>query len=181
MKKYELNEPRKNDLGWYVEATTGNLYYLNKEGTVGSWKSQELGYWKTKEEAEKARQIYLGEYKMKKSDLKTGMLVECRNGEVRLVLGATLLAAKTGGGISLDYINEDLTRKNGNKHDIVKVYSEPVQAGGLCADLTWWVGSNFEKLLDKSNLLWECKEQVEEMTLEEVCKLLGKDIKIVKG
>ena len=65
--------------------------------------------------------------KMKKEDLKTGMLVETRNGEKYIVLenvyGLQLLA--TGKGyMELDTHNEDLTYDEPDL-DIVKVYALP--------------------------------------------------------
>ena len=111
--------------------------------------------------------------KFTKEDLKTGDVVLRRNGSVEIV------CLETGSFISKDFfnylskVNEDLTFGCGcgsdSDWDIIAVRrpSEPYECQ-FCA---------FDKELGE--LVYEHKEP-EEMTLEEVCKALGKEIKIVK-
>lgn len=116
---------------------------------------------------------------MKKSDLKTGMLIEARNGTKYIVLKDVetkyygvqdlLFACENGFMCSANY-TEDLKAKSGDKQfDIVKVYSRAFEAEILKID-----GEGRE-------LLWQREETIE-MTLEEACKKLrdtmGKPIKI---
>lgn len=111
-----------------------------------------------------------------KADLKPCMVVVRRNGCVAGIIelqdGINL---QTANGSTLCLINEygdDLTKTNlgfcGRAHDIMQVYG--------------FGAGKFEISTDNRPLLWERKEepQTEEMTLVEVCKALGKNIKIVK-
>ena len=103
-----------------------------------------------------------------KSDLKTGMVVEYRNGSRRLVLrdyqgtGKNLLIGDRWA--SFNFYNEDLTYDSGDKnYDIVKVYA----AKDFCATL---------RLLDKEcceyRVVWERKE-IKEVTLEQIAEKFG--------
>ena len=117
---------------------------------------------------------------MKKSDLKTGMLVEMGDKTTRLVLGNTLIGFDgSKGGININNLTNDLRREGNTNDNIMQVYSEPYCNTGLCASLTYWIKEKEYKKY--STLLWERKPDVEEMTLEEVCKALGKNVKIIKG
>ena len=102
-----------------------------------------------------------------KADLKDGMVVECRNGNRYLVVGDRVLRPQ--GHVRLDEYTDHLKR---GSYTIVKVYkpNKPIHFNVLFND-------------DFLTLIWERKEKPEpvEMTLEEVCKALGKEIKIVKG
>ena len=102
-----------------------------------------------------------------KADLKDGMVVEYNNGQRRLVFGDKLIGNK--GNAFVYELNEDLIL-SGSTLAINKVYkSNP-----------WFLNEIFD---DASlTLIWERKEKPEsvEMTLAEVCKALGKEIKIVK-
>lgn len=75
---------------------------------------------------------------MKKSDLKTGMVVEYRNGFLRLVVDTKLVDETGAGQNDLLFFNDDLTDKGGSegKLDIVAVYNS----------------------FDKSKCLWRRKE-----------------------
>lgn len=62
---------------------------------------------------------------MRKSDLKIGYLLECRNGELKMLMpttGQDILIAKHGGFYGISALKEDLTTDFSEKYDIVKVY-----------------------------------------------------------
>ena len=112
---------------------------------------------------------------MKKSDLKTGMVVELRNGDKYLVMlnpdceGRELIRFN-GGYMSLNaYDNELMLKKLNENFDIVKVYSAE---GSIC----WLLG---DKELVKFKPIWEREGIAKEMTVKEVEKELGYKIKIV--
>jgi hypothetical protein len=103
-----------------------------------------------------------------KANLESGMVVECRNGKRFLVLRDKLLNGTRWRAIE-NYTSELKECVNGTyPYDIMKVYDTigVTSLAGVFVD-------------DNLILIWERKE-VEEMTLEEVCRLLGKEIKIVK-
>jgi hypothetical protein len=107
-----------------------------------------------------------------KSNLKTGDVILRRDGGVEILnreLGAFI--CKNGGWNSLNDIREDLTCGFGQKPwDIIEV-RRPKNPCDCCFDA---MGIN-----RRGTLVYERKE-IEEMTLAEVCRLLGKEIKIVK-
>lgn len=108
-----------------------------------------------------------------KADLKTGDVVLRRNGEVEIVnyeLGT--LICKEGGYNLLSHFRDDLTHFSMKEYDIVEV-RRPKEKCDCCFDA---IGPYDYR---RGTLVYERKE-VEEMTLEQVCKLLGKEIKIVK-
>jgi ribosomal protein L37E len=111
-----------------------------------------------------------------KSDLRNGDVVKKRNGDVEIVCvdTNTLICSKCGYN-SLNSYKEDLTYGGygaclNNPYDIIKVL-RPQDPSDCRFDA-------FE-CRKCGKLVYERKE-VEEMTLEEVCKALGKEIKIVK-
>ena len=84
-----------------------------------------------------------------------------------------VIACQNGGWCNLDHIKDDLTNSFGSgNYDIVAV-RRPKDKCDCCFDA-------FRYNAPRGTLVYEQKE-VEEMTLSEVCKLLGKEIKIVKG
>lgn len=107
------------------------------------------------------------ENKFAKAYLKDGMVVEFNNGERRLVLGDRLIGFDKGN--DLVWYLVDLTWGGGDSHSIHKVYKS--------------IAYNFNNIFkdDYLTLIWERKEEPVEMTLEEICAALGKEIKIVKG
>ena len=118
------------------------------------------------------------EKQMKKSDLKTGMLVETREGELGLVMlnteeGDSIVSDGSSGYWSpLDCYLENLTHFGSpealRKYDIVNVYGYSFS----------WTAANVS--VGNRPLLWE-RQEVVEMTHEEICKALGKEIKIIKN
>lgn len=109
-----------------------------------------------------------------KADLKTGDVVKFREGELGIViLEYNTIACKNGGWISMSSISQDLISSFYlGKYDIVAV-RRPTEGCACCFDA-------MRGNAPRGTLVYERKE-VEEMTLAEVCKLLGKEIKIVKG
>ena len=110
---------------------------------------------------------------MKKSDLKTGMVVETRDGFRELIvlnfngMGENY-TVNNGVFGNLDQMRRDLTSKVNREYDIMKVYApdNPV--------------SSFN--LDPDNLIWERVKNngVTELTLEDVAELAGKDVSEIK-
>lgn len=111
--------------------------------------------------------------KFTKKDLRNGDVVKCRNGEVAIVCVDTNALVFQDGYLFLGNLRDDLTHGAGlyqNDNYTIMAVRRP-----LAFDDCYF--SAFE--LGKGKLVFERKE-VEEMTLEEVCKALGKEIKIVK-
>lgn len=105
-----------------------------------------------------------------KADLKTGDVIQRRDGRIEIVfLPHQTLICQTHGWNTLNDFREDLTSTYDKNWDIIAV-RRPLLQGHCQFDA-------FE--LKLGTLIYERKE-VEEMTLAEVCKLLGKEIKIVK-
>lgn len=117
---------------------------------------------------------------MKKSDLKTGMVVEVRNGEKYLVMlnpdcVDRDLISFSGGFMELSTYDDNLTDSSGDDDwDIVKVYRI---GANIC-----WILSNKDSAMQGAELIWERTEEPVEMTIAEIEKRLGvKNLKIVKG
>ena len=104
-----------------------------------------------------------------KADLKTGDVVMRRDGSTEIVnCELEMFITKTGWN-DFDNTREDLTNILKEEYDIIAVRRPRCKADCQfdAFELNW------------GKLVYERKE-VEEMTLAEVCKLLGKEIKIVK-
>lgn len=108
-----------------------------------------------------------------KADLKTGDVVKFDNEELGIVITEhKVIACKNGGWINLNHIKEDLTNSfYVNKFNIIAV-RRPYDQSACSFDA-------FRSNAPRGTLVYERKE-VEEMTLAEVCRLLGREIKIVK-
>jgi hypothetical protein len=107
-----------------------------------------------------------------KKDLKNGDVIKRRCGSVEIVCIDTGTIITKNGWNDLKDINDDLTYKpdtdwDGNDIVAVRRPNEPMHC-------------NFDAFDRKYGTLVYERKEVEEMTLEEVCKALGKDIKIVK-
>ena len=108
---------------------------------------------------------------MEKSDLKTGMTVQFDNGTYALVMGGAVT------GLCGEYGGRKLNNLEFNT--INKIFKEGSNYDG--SDLIWKIQSY--KQVEKyflGELLWERPPKVEELTLEQVCEELGREIKIVK-
>lgn len=106
-----------------------------------------------------------------KADLKTGDFIKLRDGCVGVVnaeLGAIAYRASNRG--DLCNYSSDLKCIYQSCCDIMAV-RRPMSKSDFSFDIF---------VYETGKLIYERKE-VEEMTLEQVCKLLGKEIKIVKG
>ena len=104
-----------------------------------------------------------------KKDLKNGDVVKKRDGAVEIVCVDTETLICTTGVNALDNIEYDLTSNIDRSHDIIAIRRPDKYHH--CQFTA------FERNL--GTLVYE-RKKVEEMTLEEVCKALGKEIKIVK-
>ena len=116
---------------------------------------------------------------MKKSDLVNGAIVKLRNGNKYMLLFDTngyngredlLINVYTGGYIRFCEYNEDLTSVDKDRwHDIVAAFQ------------TNYVGDNFKKHIITNEDTWTWKrKETKEMTVEEISKELGYDVKVVK-
>lgn len=110
---------------------------------------------------------------MKKSELRSGMIVTMRNGELCLIVHKcdesklVLLYLKSGGYDLLDIWTEDLLYCGNSGLDGKDAVSVSTKAG--------WGSWN----MDFANTLWN-RVDVKEMTVEQISKELGYDVKIVK-
>ena len=121
---------------------------------------------------------------MTKKDLNEFYIVKLRNGDIRIVLRNSLAAEgyatfmPTGGcQCYFEEYRDDLTNKRYHTYDIVAV-RKAIKKPSIYNTIKEF----FDGCYANPNYRgwdWERKE-VEEMTLEEVCKALGKEIKIVK-
>ena len=108
-----------------------------------------------------------------KADLKTGDVILRRNGDVEIVnRELETLICKDGGYNLLKCFRNDLTHSAMKEYDIIEV-RRPKEKCDCCFDAISSCGHR------RGTLVYERKE-VEEMTLEQVCRLLGKEIKIIK-
>lgn len=106
-----------------------------------------------------------------KADLKTGDVFQQKNGLIGIVNADLGMAITQGGWIDLSNYNDDLTSSLSTDRgfEIIAV-RRPKDKGDCQFDAfkySW------------GTLIYE-REEVEEMTLAEVCKLLGKNIKIIQ-
>lgn len=105
-----------------------------------------------------------------KANLKTSDVVKFRNDKVGIVNRALGIIITQTGYIDMLYINNDMTNGLVSKEfDIIAVRRPNVK--GDCQFIAF--DNNFGALVYE-------REKVEEMTLAEICKLLGKNIKIIK-
>lgn len=109
----------------------------------------------------------------KKCDLRTGMVVEDKNGNI----GVVLLNTSHGDGIKwINYGFEELTHYDNNLNpnkcsEIEKIYNVNRS-------------NNYDILTDSvyqdiDNLIWEREKQVRKVTMDEVYKVFGEKVKIV--
>ena len=105
-----------------------------------------------------------------KADLKTGDVIKLRDGRVGIVNRDFEMAILKDHWFELENINQDLTSRCYSENDIIAV-RRPMDK----SDCRF---SAFEYRAS-GTLVYEREEPVE-MTLAEVCKLLGKNIKIIK-
>jgi hypothetical protein len=106
---------------------------------------------------------------MKKSELKTGMIVENEINEIGIVMidcshGEDLILFDKGGSDSLDIYNDDLSHESNSNFDLVKVRNPK------------------RPRFDPSaiSIIWERKEDIPELTMDELTEKLGFNFKIKK-
>ena len=147
----------------YNSNKVGIVYFFNK-GTYG-----DIHYAKRNNYTILEWSDYM-EKKFTKADLKTGDVIKRRNGSVEIIICELDVCICDKGWDDLADIAEDLTCVCGDKrHDIVAVRRPKVNSDCKFSAFSWECGT----------LVYE-RPIVEEMTLAEVCKALGKEIKIVK-
>lgn len=105
---------------------------------------------------------------MNKSDLKTGMVVEYRNGDRDMVLKDAGIFTDGEDGLLMSEFSDDLIHEVDRDHTIVKVYDAP-------ADFLDYINLNASR-----TLIWQ-REEVKEMTVDEISKALGYTVKVVGG
>lgn len=123
------------------------------------------------------------EKQFKKSDLKSGDIVELRNGDRYILIKNArhnqydtptdiFMSINKFGSIPLSWYSDSLLNSNGDKsYDIMKISD------------SFYIPNIFRTHPSGTLVVpdWALeREKTEEMTLEEVCKELGRDIKIVK-
>lgn|SRR5574344_1027623 len=117
----------------------------------------------------------------RKRDIKDGDVIVRRNGDVEIAMIKYNMFIAADGWNDFEHIREDLTYcntygSNGcGKYDIVQVY-RPIKKYGCI--LKVYDDNNISQVLIYDR---EKAEEAEEMTVDEICKALGKNIKIVKS
>ena len=120
---------------------------------------------------------------MTKSDLKTGMIVQiAEDNHLCLVIANTLVdlepdIKKALGGCRLQRLNEKMELKDirlVSNWTINKVYSERVSYEGSSLITKM---KNPEEL--KGSLLWERPKKILEISLKQLCNMVGQEIKII--
>jgi uncharacterized protein with von Willebrand factor type A (vWA) domain len=106
-----------------------------------------------------------------KDDLQTGDVILRRNGNVEIVNRELGMFICQSGFNDLDDTREDLTDKIDDIYDIIAVRRPQDKIECQFDAFTYKYG---ELVYDRA------RNTAEEMTLSEVCKLLGKNIKIIK-
>ena len=106
-----------------------------------------------------------------KADLKSGDIVLRRDGTICVVFAEVNALGRQDGFDSLNNYNNDLTNKVDQSLDIIAVRRprEPREC-----NLGYFNREYVTLIYDRE------RDETEEMTLEQVCKLLGKNIKIIK-
>ncbi|MDB8682025.1 hypothetical protein PNW85_16495 [[Ruminococcus] gnavus] len=149
-----------------------NTNYMRNEGTCYYGN----GEYSTRDFAEKYNYKILewSDYMDKeftKADLRDGMVVEQRNGEMYLVLAG--MVVRRGGRNHIGGYDDDLKWEGYTGRDIVKVYRITPESLGCIEDV--FIKSDLE-------LIWERKEP-KKMTVEEMRKkleeLTGEEIEVV--
>ena len=110
---------------------------------------------------------------MTKNDLKTGMLVELRKGTIGMVLNGVISTEGTEYTADISDFEDDLTIKNQNEFDIMKV-SEILTNSRLARTDHW------NKTTLNNHLKWTRSTPAKEMTVAEISAALGYEVKIVK-
>lgn len=141
-----------------------NVFYFND----GTW--SDIAYAKSRNVCILEWSTFISTDKeFTKADLKTGDVVLRRNGNVEIVNRDMEMFILADGWNDFDDIREDLTYMGDEQNDIIAVRRPQRKSECSFYAFVW----------NEGTLVYERKEP-EEMTLEQVCKLLGKEIKIIK-
>lgn len=135
---------------FFNEGTYGKINYVDADYTILEWED-------------------FMNSTFTKADLKTGDVILFRDGETEICNCELGMLIDKNDWDDLNYFNNDLTCRITKDYDIVAV-RRPREKGHC-------IFNAFE--FELGELVYERKE-VEEMTLAEVCKLLGKEIKIIQ-
>ena len=147
---------------WWDCNPNEGIYYNFNEGSRGSRYFYENGGYTILEWSDFMNN------KFTKADLKTGDVILRRNGLVEIVNRELDMLICKRGWNNLDDVQEDLTNMD-KEYDIIEV-RRPLQKSD----------SSFDAFEYKYGILVYERQEPEEMTLSEVCKLLGREIKIVR-
>lgn len=110
---------------------------------------------------------------MKKRDLKQGAIVQIRDGSIMILIGKRFVDLLDGGWLDYYDYTEDLIDRDGSQtpcfmYDIVKVFNPTDENIGYIKYL-------------QNNIKWDWeREEIKEMTVEEISKALGYEVKIVR-
>jgi hypothetical protein len=116
---------------------------------------------------------------MKKRELKTKMVTKQRDGTVCLVLDDVLIG--NDHFVRLENYDQNFNHSDYRDYDIINIYKYNNEYHNFTNDLGVCRGLLQLKVRgDSWELIWE-RNEIEEMTLEEVCSELGKEIKIIKS
>lgn len=107
-----------------------------------------------------------------KEDLKNGDIIKFRGGAIGVAIPEINSVLFKEAQTDLQLLTEDMRHSRTGRYDVMAV-RRPTNYEGC----SFYAFESFHK--NDTELVYERKE-VEEMTLEEVCKALGKEIKIVK-
>lgn len=113
---------------------------------------------------------------MKLSELKTGMVVEFRHGGKYLVVNDYFISYKNH--MPMSKYNENMTCKSSYKDlDVVKVWEQKELCNMYSMLKTDWL--NEDRF---GHLVWDRENgDYIDMTMEEICKALGKNVRVVES
>ena len=149
-----------------------NCYYGGKSLCYDGHKDQFQGECVSYKRTDKIGVIFKEIKTMKKSDLKPGMVIECRDGD-RLIMLNNEVAYGIDVYMDLDRHNDDLTSKDWKSNDVVKVYGVPDDTKST---LTQLLEHDSDYPL---NLVWERTDEIV-LTIDEIAEKFGVDPKNVK-
>ena len=147
---------------YFNRFTEDTVYYFN-DGEYGHILSAQRQYYTILKWEDFMKHTFT------KADLKNWDIIKYKNGEEAIVnIDFNSLISKDGWN-SLKSIRDDLTNGINHDFDIVAVRRPKIDAHCQLDTFKY----------SRGTLIYE-RQDVEEMTLEQVCRLLGKEIKIIK-
>jgi hypothetical protein len=161
--KYLRNLKYPIYVGLPIWAISGvNVYYFNNDTWSAEIYARETGYTILEWED-------FMKHTFTKADLKTGDVILRRSGDVEIVIKEHNVLLRPRECNRLADLNDDLTHSFLRDGDVIAVRRPNTP-----------IDCQFGAFKDKRGTLIYERQEVEEMTLEQVCKLLGKEIKIIK-